>query len=75
MKGGSLMKKVNILKLIASACLVLGNVANIINLIFEGPLVVYICTAPVFVAAIVLFCIVLIKQIKQNKRQNKDEIE
>ncbi len=63
------MKKVNILQLIASICLLVGNV---INLCLEIPFAVYVCTGPLFIISVILYSIVLIKKIKLKKSQLDD---
>ena len=66
------MKKVNILQLIASICLLIGNIINLLNLLIEIPFALYVCTGPLLLISVILFTIVLVKQIK-NKKQNKND--
>ena len=66
------MKKVNILQLIASICLLVGNVINLLNLCLEIPFAVYVCTGPLFIISVILYSIVLIKKIKLKKSQRDD---
>ena len=62
------MKKINLLQLIASICLLAGNVINLLNLCIEIPYEVYVCSAPLFLISVVLYGIVLIRNIKKKKR-------
>lgn len=64
------MKKINIIQLIASICLLIGSIINLLNLIIEIPFGLYVCTGPLFLISIVLFAIVIVKQIK-SKRDKK----
>ncbi len=66
------MKKVNILQLIASICLLIGNIINLLNLLIEIPFALYVCTGPLLLISVILFIIVFVKQIK-NKKQNKND--
>jgi hypothetical protein len=66
------MKKVNILQLTASICLLIGSIINLLNLLIEIPFALYVCTGPLFLISVILFTIVLVKQIK-NKKQNKND--
>ena len=61
------MKKVNIIQLIASICLLIGSIINLLNLLIEIPFVLYVCTSPLLLISAVLFAIVLVKQIKGKK--------
>ena len=58
------MKKINIIQLIASICLLIGSIINLLNLIIEIPIGLYVCTGPLLLVAVVLFAIVIVKQIK-----------
>ena len=66
------MKKVNILQLIASICLLVGSIINLLNLLIEIPFALYVCTGPLLLISVILFIIVFVKQIK-NKKQNKND--
>ena len=66
------MKKVNILQLIASICLLIGSIINLLNSLIEIPLALYVCTGPLLLISVILFIIVFVKQIK-NKKQNKND--
>ena len=58
------MRKINIIQLIASICLLIGSIINLLNLIVEIPFGLYVCTGPLLLVSIVLFTIVIVKQIK-----------
>ena len=64
------MKKVNVLQLIASICLLIGNIINLLNLLIEIPFALYVCTGPLLLISVTLFIIVLVKQIKSKKNKN-----
>ena len=66
------MKKVNILQLIASICLLISSIINLLNLLIEIPFALYFCTGPLLLISVILFIIVFVKQIK-NKKQNKND--
>ena len=64
------MKKINIVQLIASICLLIGSIINLLNLVMEIPFGLYVCTGPLLFIAAVLFAIVIVKTIK-NKKERK----
>ena len=65
------MKKVNILQLIASICLLIGSIINLLNLLIEIPFALYVCTGgPLLLISVTLFIIVLVKMIKSKKNKN-----
>ena len=64
------MKKVNVLQLIASICLLIGNIINLLNLLIEIPFALYVCTGPFLLISVTLFIIVLVKLIKSKKNKN-----
>ena len=66
------MKKVSILQLIASICLLIGSIINLLNILIEIPFALYVCTGPLLLISVILFIIVFVKQIK-NKKQNKND--
>jgi phosphatidylglycerophosphate synthase len=68
------MKKVNVLQLIASLCLLLGNVINLWNLREGLPFAVCILAVPLLLASIVLYAIVFAKRLKE-KKQDKQRRE
>ena len=58
------MKKINIIQLIASIFLLIGSIINLLNLVIEIPFGLHVCTGPLLLVAVVLFAIVIAKQIK-----------
>ena len=62
------MKRVNIIQLIASVCLLFGSIINILNLLIEIPFGLYVCTGPLLATAVILYGIVLIKRIRNRKK-------
>ena len=67
------MKKVNVIPLIATLCLLLSCIINLLDLFIEIPLALRVCSILLVLAAIVLFLIFL-KQIK-DKKQDKNNKE
>ena len=61
------MKRVNILQLIAAICLLIGSIINLLNLIIEIPFGLYVCTGPLLLVSVVLYCIVFVKQRRRKK--------
>ena len=72
-KGKYKMKKVNILQLIASICLLIGSIINLLNLLIEIPFAIYVCTGPLLLISVILFVIVMMKQIKNRKQDKRDQ--
>ena len=66
------MKKVNVLQLIASICLLIGSIINLLNLLIEIPFAIYVCTGPLLLISVILFVIVMMKQIKIRKQDKRD---
>ena len=66
------MKKVNVLQLIASICLLIGSIINLLNLLIEIPFAIYVCTGPLLLISVILFVIVMMKQIKNRKQDKRD---
>ena len=62
------MKKVNVMQLIASICLLLGSMINLLNLIIEIQFGLYVCTGPLILISVFLFGFVIGKQIKSKKK-------
>ena len=60
------MKKVQTLNLIASICLLIGVVLNLLNHFTDLPPALYVFTIPLCLAAIILFTVAL-KHYKQSK--------
>jgi len=67
------MKKVNVLQLIASICLLTGNIINLLNLCTEIPFEVYVCSGPLFIVSVVLYSVVLIQKIRMKKNKKEDD--
>ncbi len=67
------MKKVNVLQLVASICLLIGNIINLLNICLEIPFAVYVSTGPLFIISVILYSIVLVKKIKLKKSQNDED--
>ena len=65
------MRKINIVQLIASICLLIGSVINLLNILIEIPLAIYVCTGPLLLISVGLFIILMIKQIKIKKQYKK----
>ena len=63
------MKKVNVLQLIASICLLIVSVINLLNLLIEIPFALYVCTGPLLLTSVILFGIVIVKQIKEKQKE------
>ena len=66
------MKKVNVLQLIASICLLIGSIINLLNLLIEIPFAIYVCTGPLLLISVILFVVVMMKQIKNRKQDKRD---
>ena len=62
------MKNVNILQLIASICLLIGNIINLLNQLIKIPFALYVCTGPLLLISVILFGVVIVKQIKNKKK-------
>ena len=62
------MKKVNILQFVASLCLLVGSILNLLNILIEIPFTIYVCSGPLLLISVILFVIVLIKKIKYKNR-------
>lgn len=67
------MKKVDVLQLVASICLLVGSVINILNLCLEIPFALRIATLPLFLICVVLYGIVLVIKIKSKNTQENDD--
>jgi hypothetical protein len=72
-QGGDDMKKVNVLQLVASICLLVGNVINLLNICLEIPFAVYVSTGPLFIISVIIYSIVLVQKIKLKKSQQNDD--
>ena len=62
------MKKINVLQLIASLCMLFGCVINLLDLCIGLPFAVRVCATPLLIAALVLYIIVLRNQMKNKKK-------
>ena len=67
-EGEHKMKKVNILQLIASILLLIGSIINLLNLLIKIPFALYVCTGPLLLISMILFGVVIVKQIKNKKK-------
>ena len=61
------MRKVNILQFIASICLLIGSIINLLNLLIEIPFALYFCTGPLLLLSVILFGVAIVRQIKNKK--------
>ena len=66
------MKRIDVLQLIASIFMLIGSVINLFDLFMEIPFALHACTLPLLTVALVLFCVVWAKQIRDRKK-NKGE--
>ena len=67
------MKKVNVIPLIATLCLLLSCIINLLDLFIEIPLALSVCSILLVLAASIL-CLIFLKQIK-DKKQDKNNKE
>lgn len=67
------MKKVNVTQLIASICLLLGSVMNLVEAITDWRFSLSAISIPLLFASTVLYSIVLGKQREEKKKQENDE--
>ncbi len=67
------MKKIRILQLIASICLLLGSSMNILNLFIDRSPSLYACTALLLGASAILFGIVLVNMLKAKPKDGNAE--
>ena len=63
-------RKIDILLLIASLCLLLGCIINLVESFTEVPLALSILSVPLLIASIILYSIVYAKKMK-NTEDNK----
>ena len=56
------MKKVNVLQLIASICLFIVCIINLLNILVGIPSAVHVSTLPLGLVSIILYCIVIVKK-------------
>lgn len=67
------MKKVNVLQLIASICLFICCIINLLNILIGIPSAVHVSTLPFGIVSIILYCIVIVKRIKLKKSKQNDD--
>ena len=67
------IRKVNVIQLIASICLLFVSVANLLNLIMEIPFWLHVCTGPISLITVILFSIVFCRQIKSKKKDKNSK--
>ena len=67
------MKKVDVLQLIASICMFVACIINLLENFLEIPFVLRAATLPLLMISVVLYSIVLAQKTKSKKRQQKDE--
>lgn len=66
------MKKVDVLQLIASICLFVGCIINLLGNFLEIPFALRVVTLPLFIISVILYAIVLVRKIKLKKSQQND---
>ena len=69
------MKKVNVVQLIASICMLLGCCINLADTITKIPFELKICALPLLLVAIVLYGIEIVQKIKIKKQNQKKNDE
>ncbi len=67
------MKKVDVINLSASLCLLFGSVLHLINTICGIPLWLRIFSIPLLLTSIVLYAIVIRRQMKDKKKEDKKD--
>ena len=67
------MKKINIIQLVASLCLLLGSIINLLDICIDAPFTFSICSVPFLIASIILYCIYLKKQMKYKNQEENNE--
>ena len=65
------MKKVDVIQLIASLCLLFGSIIKLLNICMEIPFALSICSVPFLLASIILYALSWKKQIKDKNNKNK----
>ena len=66
------MKKVNVMQLVASVCLLIGCVVSLVSLYTDVHLAIQWCGIVLRAVALVLYGILLVKMIR-NKRKGKEK--
>lgn len=69
---GDGMKRINMLQLIASICLLTGSIINLLNIFTKIPFEIYVFTVPLFIAPVVLYSVVLIQKLRTKKNKKED---
>ena len=67
------MKKINVLQLIASICLFIACIINLLDILVGIPFAVYVTTIPLGIVAFILSCIVIVEKIKLKKNKQNDD--
>ncbi len=67
------MKKVNVLQLIASICLFIVSIINLLNILIGIPYAVHVFELPLAMVSVILLCIVIVQKIKLKKSQQSDD--
>ena len=67
------MKKINVLQLIASLCLLLWSIIKLLDAIIEIPRALQFFALALALAAAVLYSVVTIREIKAKKKSANDE--
>ena len=65
------MKKFNLLQLIASVCMLIGCIINLLNTLITISSILSLCTIPLFATALVLYLIAWVKLIRIKKEDKK----
>ena len=65
------MKKINVLQLIASICLFIACIINLLDILVGIPFAVHVITLPLGIVSFILSCIVIVIKLKKSK-QNDD---
>ena len=72
MQGECKTKKINIMQLIASICVLVGSIINLLNQCTKIPFQLYVCTGPLFLISAILSIIVFVKLLKYKKQNTND---
>lgn len=65
------MKKVNVLQLVASICLLIGCVVSLVSLCADIPQAVELCGIVLRADFVVLYAILLVKMIRNKQKENE----
>ena len=69
------MKKINVLQLVASICLLIGSIINLLNTFIDIPFAVSVCTVVLLLVAGALYIIYLVAYLKNRRKIKKQEKE